>query len=134
LSEIEDLDALKPPERKIKIGGKVIDVSNIPFDVSLDVIRNLPTLIKMGKMVKAGEFDDNVKEVNGKSMEDCLKLLLDVVKKVLKNANSEIDDNWIEKNISFSQMVRLTQIIMEPVISSLGTGEDQKKTEQKKSS
>jgi hypothetical protein len=133
LSDIEDLDALKPPERKIKIGGKVIDVSNIPFDVSLDVIRNLPILIKMGKMIKAGGIEDSVEEVNGKSMEDCLKLLYDVVKKVLKNADPEIDDDWIEKNISFSQMVRLTQIIMEPVMSSLGTEDGQKKTEQKKS-
>lgn len=134
MSEIEDLDALKPPERKIKIGGKVIDVSNIPFDVSLDVIRNLPTLVKMGKMVKAGETFDNVEEVEGKSIEDCLRLLHDVVKKVLKNADPEINDDWIGKNIGFSQMIRLTQIIMEPVMSSLGTGDSQKKTEQKKSS
>ena len=128
--EIIDLDVIKPKPRQVKIQGRVIDVSLIPFDVTLEMAEHFNTFVKLGKAFKgmstnklmAGDMDT---DIDGKSIKDVLSLLHRCTVRILTNADSEITEEWVQKNISSEQMILLIQKMLEPLMEQWGK---QKKT------
>ena len=124
--EIIDLDVIKPKPRQVKIQGKVIDISLIPFDVTLEMAEHFNTFVKLGKSFKgmstnklmAGDMDT---DIDGKSIKDVLSLLHRCTVRILTNADSEITEEWVQKNISSEQMILLIQKMLEPLMEQWGT-------------
>jgi hypothetical protein len=122
--ELIDLDVIKPKPRQVKIQGKVIDISLIPFDVTLEIAEHFGTFVKLGKAfgekgadkLKSGNID-----IDGGSVKDALQLLHKCTIQILTNANPEITEEWVRKNISSEQMLLLIQKMLEPLIKQWGT-------------
>jgi hypothetical protein len=124
--ELIDLDVIKPKPRQVKIQGKIIDISLIPFDVTLEMAEHFDTFVKLGKSLKgvsmnklkAGEIDT---DINGKSIKDALSLLHRCTVRILTNADPEITEEWVQKNVSSEQMMLLIQKMLEPLMEQWGT-------------
>ena len=111
--EILDLDAIKPKERKFKIGGKEIDVTVIPFDVMLDIVDNIDKF----KLITANlEEPDKLSAGDLKDIRELLQLLFDTTVKVCSNSNKAINKEWLQKNVDMTQMIKLLAFIIGPLM------------------
>jgi hypothetical protein len=112
MSEIVDLKTLKPEELVIRIADKNINISNIPFEIALDVIEKV----------------DELKEDENYSKRKLMLIFQDIVIKVLHEADSSIDEKWVRKNVNAFQMMRLIDRIVNPILDGLGIGGQQNNT------
>lgn len=101
--KIVDLDVIKPQQKKIKIAGKEIDLSIIPFERILDVIENIDTV------------DENDKGYTKAILGNFNKVMRDI----LKDSDKEITDEWIDKNIDYTRMLALIQEIIMPLFQDM---------------
>ena len=106
MSEIIDLKTLKPDEMIIKIADKNIKISNIPFEIALDMIEKM----------------DELKEDEKYSNRKILNLFKDIVIKVLHEADETINEKWVQKNVNAYQMMILIDKIVNPILDNLGMG------------
>jgi len=104
MAEIVDLKTLKPDELVIRIEGREIKVSNIPFEIALDMIAKF----------------DKLQENKTHSNREMMLLFRDIVVAVLHEADSGIDDEWVRKNVNAFQMMRLIEKIVDPMLDALG--------------
>jgi len=104
MAEIVDLKTLKPDELVIRIADKEIKVSNIPFEVAVDVI---------------AKFDELQKEKDYSNREMMI-VFRDIVVAVLHEADGDIDGEWVRKNVNAFQMMRLIEKIVDPMLDALG--------------
>ena len=112
MSEIVDLKTLKPEELVIRIADKNINISNIPFEIALDVIEKV----------------DELKEDENYSKRKLMLIFQDIVIKVLHEADNSIDEKWVRKNVNGFQMMRLIDKIVNPILDGLGIGGQQGNT------
>jgi|GEM_PF-2575316 len=112
MSEIIDLKTLKPDELIIRIANKDINISNIPFEIALDVIEKFDEL----------KLDENY------SKRKLLIIFQDIVVKMLHEADNSIDEKWIRKNVNAFQMMRLIDKIVNLILDGLGIGGKQDNT------
>lgn len=112
MSEIVDLKTLKPDELIVRIADREITISNIPFEIALDVIEKV----------------DELKEDENYSKRKLLIIFQDIVVKMLHEADNSIDEKWIQKNVNAFQMMRLIDKIVNPILDGLGIGGQQKNT------
>jgi len=111
-NEIIDLDAIKPKGKKFKIGGKVIEIDFIPFEVTLDIAEHYDEFMKLGD----GKTD-------GTGMRTVMDTMYKAVIKILNRADKEITEEWVKDNISGQQMTILIQKLMTPMVEQFGEGE-----------
>jgi hypothetical protein len=104
MSEIIDLKTLKPDELIIRIADKNINISNIPFEIALDVIEKF----------------DELKEDENYSKRKLMFIFQDIVIKVLHEADNSIDEKWVKKNVNGFQMMLLINKIVNPILDGLG--------------
>lgn len=112
--EIIDLDVISPPKRIVKVKGKEIDVSVIPFKVTVKMMKYATEFQKLGKMVEDGEVEDEGQ------MATHLETMFDITRDILKNADDEIDDKWIDRNLSGKQVILLINNMMGFVLAEFG--------------
>jgi len=101
--QIVDLDAVKPQKKIIRLAGKDIDVSIIPFEKVLDMIDKI----------------DAAEEDKPGYTKMILGTFSGVMKDILKESNSEITDEWIQKNIDSTRMLKLINEIIIPLMRDL---------------
>ena len=104
MAEIIDLKVLKPEELIVQIADKEINISNIPFEIALDVIEKM----------------DELGEENNISKRKLLSVFKDIAIQVLHDADNSIDEKWIRKNVNAFQMMRLIDKIVNPILDGLG--------------
>lgn len=107
--EILDLDAIRPQKRYFKLSGKQIDITIMPFDVILDIAENMDKFQAL-----------NQGEAKGEDLKIAMKLLYNITLKVCKNADSEINEEWLTKNADIMQMIALMQFIIKPLLEKVG--------------
>jgi len=113
MPEIVDLKTLKPDDIIIELGDKKINISNIPFEVALDIIDKV----------------DELREEKDYSKRKLLSMFRDIVIKVLHEADPEIDEKWVRKNVNAFQMMILIDKIVNPILKGLGMGVTTQETE-----
>ena len=96
--EIINLDAMRPKKQIIKVAGKSIDTSMISFGIILELI---------DKMEGLGD------EKNTKKM---LSTFGETIDQVLKEADKEIDDEWIKEHINGFMYMTLIDKIVTPLL------------------
>jgi hypothetical protein len=109
MKQILDLETLKPEELVVRVAGREIDISNIPFEIALDVL-------------------EQVDELRGKenyTKRELLKIFQGIVINVLHAADESIDETWVRKNVNAFQMMRLIDRIVNPILDGLGMGDTQ---------
>ena len=112
MPEIVDLKTLKPDELIIELGDKKIKISNIPFEVALDIIEKM----------------DEFQEDKDYSKRKLLNMFRDIVIEVLHEADPEINEKWVRKNINAFQMMKLIDKIVNPILEGLGIGNATRET------
>ncbi len=123
MAEIVDYDKLRKdrPEKKFKLGGKVIDYSFIPAKISLDALKM---------------YDDIDKDDPGEREID---RVFDIVMSVIKanNNDEELTKDWLLENADFSILMMeqgdvkgIIPLIVEQV-NNIKSGEGEGKNAQK---
>lgn len=112
--EIIDLDVISPPKRIVKVKGKDIDISIIPFKVTVRMMQHAADFQKLGKMVENGDVNDE------SQMAVHLETMFDITRDILKNSDDDIDDKWIDRNLSSKQVILLINKIMGFVFEEFG--------------
>ena len=115
--EIIDLDVISPPKRIVRVKGKDIDISVIPFNVTIKLMKYAAEFKKLGEMVEDGTVNDESQEG---SMATHLETMFDITRDILKNSDEDIDDKWIDRNLSGKQVILLINKIMGFVFEEFG--------------
>ena len=109
MKQILDLETLKPDELVVKVAYREINISNIPFEIALDVLEKVDDLREKGSYTKR----------------KLLEVFQGIVVDVLHAADESIDETWVRKNVNAFQMMRLIDKIVNPILDGLGMGETQ---------
>lgn len=102
---IIDLDVINPEPKYVKIKGKKIDVSFVPFGCLLDIIE------------KIDKYDINSGETPPTRI--MLEAFSDVINKLLKAGDESITDEWISQNLDGAQILKLIGELIMPLLNEL---------------
>ncbi len=109
MEEIIDLDIIRPKEKKVKLAGKIVDVSYVPCGVTFEVdelIRELEGL----DLKKLGSD----KVLQKKGFDAALKLC----SLFFSTNDPEMTESWFKKNVSIDQMNILVDAIRSALLES----------------
>ena len=101
--EIIDLDAMRPKKQIIIIAGKKFNTSKIPFGITLELIDKM----------------DDVNTKKGKTTKNMLSVFGDTVDDILKEANNEIDDEWLKENVGSYEKLILIEKVVTPLMEEM---------------
>lgn len=102
MEDIVDLDIIRPKARKVKLAGKVIDVSFIPCGVTFeidDLIRQLTSL------------DQDKMSTDPETMKKGFDLTVELCSIFATIKNPEMTKDWFMKECSVEQMGVLSKMI-----------------------
>jgi len=122
--KIQDLDALRPEPKSVRIGGQDIDVSFIPCGITFDVdeIMNEIRSLDQKKILTGGE-----------EARKAFNLSVRLCSKFCSYRYSEMDEDWFMKNASPIQVQAFAEAISEALTKAyLGVGNPQKAARTKK--
>ena len=97
-----DLDVLKPEERKLTLGGKEFDLTEIP-------------------MILASEFMDMREEMMTIVTDETINRevylkIMDLFARILQLSHPDIDRDWLVKRITISRLKPFLDFILESII------------------
>lgn len=95
MSEIIDLDILRPAKKIIRLNGKEIDVSFIPTAITFDIDKMLGELRKISKKDI---------EKGGEGCRKAFELSIDICATFVENAYPEMDRKWFIQNTTAPQV------------------------------
>ncbi len=98
---IINLDAMRPEKQVIKIAGKSINTSKISFGIILDMIDKMEGM------------DDK------KNTKRMLSMFGGIINQILKEADNEINDEWIKEHIDGFMYMTLIDKIVTPLLDSV---------------
>jgi len=128
--EIIDLNEIAPPKRLVRIKDKEIDVSIIPFKITLEMMKHQTEFMELGKMVESGKIED---KSQSEQVVRRLETMFEITKRLLKNSDPDIDDDWVDKNLSSRQVILLINRIMEFMFDEFGEPKKAEKPQAKES-
>ncbi len=100
-----DLDAVRPEKRVVKLAGKEIDVTVIPFECMLDIIDKLDSF-------QALEKDS----ADGAAVKGALEFLYQTTLRVCQVSDKKITDEWLREHADVVQMVQLMSFVVAPLM------------------
>ena len=100
--EIINLDVMRPDKQIIVIAGKEIDTSLISFGIMVELV---------GKLESVDDAKTDTKHM--------FEIFGETMTKILKEADSTIDDKWIKKHIGGFQMLTLINKVVTPLMSNI---------------
>ena len=127
--EIINLDEIAPPKRIIQIRDKKIDISIIPFNITLEMMKHSSEFSKLGEMVKDGTIHS---KAQGEQIVQRMETLFGIMKKILHNSDPEINDTWVDQNMSSKQVILVMNKIMEYIFEEFGDSKNAEAPQQEK--
>ena len=112
MSEVLDLDVLRPTAKNIRLGGKEIDVSFIPCGITFEVDRIIREM---------QGFDRKKLEENGDETLRAFELTLDLCVLFCSVNNPELDKDWFRRNTSPGQVQLMAESIRDSLLASYST-------------
>lgn len=113
MSNIVDLDILRPEARSIKLNGKVFDVSYIPTGCTFEVDAIVRELQNIALEAGAKEITNDINATR-KAFDLTIRLCVAFV----SHKSPEMDDQWFRKNTSPQQVKVFAESIKEALVSS----------------
>lgn len=105
MSNVVDLDVLKPEPRIVKIGGKSIDVSFIPCGITFSIDQIIRKLSK----VKPEEIE---------TTSDAFDLTVELCATFVAHEYPEMDEAWFRKNTSAGQIKMFAEAVKDALMAS----------------
>ena len=106
---IEDLDALRPEPRRVKIGGHEIDVSFVPCGITFDVDRIVQDINAIGiSQITA----------NGEETRKAFNLSIELCSVFCSRKHPELDVVWFNDNVDAMQIRAFVDAIREALARS----------------
>lgn len=103
MTEVLDLDVLRPEPRKVKIGGKEIDASYVPIAITWEVDELVNELMKYQDVEKLRN--------DGKTARDVLRLGCRLCAVFSSWQHKELTAEWFEKNADAQQIFQFVEVI-----------------------
>lgn len=100
-----DLDAVRPEKRLVKLAGKEIDVTVIPFEVMLDIVDKLDSF-------QALEKDGS----DGAAVKGVLEFLYKTMLRVCQVSDKSLTEDWLREHTDVVQMVQLMGFVVAPLL------------------
>lgn len=98
MSLVLDLDVFKPTESKeVKLDGKTFDLTEIPFEISVQIYGLIPVVEKIEKEGKISRED----------YETIFRLVFDL----FKMSDSNLDEMWLRKRITHKNFDKLMPFV-----------------------
>ena len=109
MTNVIDLDILRPDQQIIKIGGKEIDVSFVPCGITFDLDAIVQQLTKLDtKRIKS----------DPKEMRRAFELGVELCAVFCSHKYPEMDSNWFKDNASGEQIKVFTESIQKALMDS----------------
>ena len=134
MSEVLDLDILKPPARIVKLNGIEFDVSFVPTGITFEVdgiVRELEVVVKAIEEETGSSGNDALYDAANSNSEHAHKAYELGVRLCVAFCHEypEMDEDWFMKNTSPTQVGFFSEAIQEALVQSYkGVAEYQKKT------
>ena len=112
MSEVLDLDILRPTPKNIRLGGKEIDVSFIPCGITFEVDK----IIR-----KMQGYDPKKLEEGGEETLSAFESTLDLCVLFCSVDNPELDKKWFQRNTSPAQVQLMAEAIRDSLLASYNT-------------
>jgi hypothetical protein len=100
-----DLDAVRPEKRIVKLAGKEIDVTVIPFECMLDIVDKLDTFQALEK-----------NGADGPAVKGALEFLYKTTVRICQVADKKITEDWLREHADVVQMVQLMSFVVAPLM------------------
>ena len=104
MAEVVDLDALRPTEITVKLGGNEIDVSYMPCGITFEVDEIVKRLTA---------YDMATVQKGGKETDEVFDIALELCSVFCSHKHPEMTVKWFEENTDPLQVNRLATIIQE---------------------
>ena len=115
MSDVIDLDILRPKPKAVKLGSKQIDVSFIPSGITFDADR----LIK-----ELSGFDEEEVQEDLVKGEEAFEKSLELCALFLSVQHPELDIDWLKKHTDVIQIRTLVDTLKETLIASYAGAEE----------
>jgi len=112
--KIEDLDVLRPPEEKIKLGGKILDISFIPSGIAFSLLQKQDKLVKLQKRAQKNPDDDEASR-------EVFELMAEICAELTSYQHKEMDIEWLRTKTNIQQLTKLMQLVINSVMRSTET-------------
>jgi hypothetical protein len=99
--QVLDFEDFIPEEKFVKLKDKQFNVSEIPFEIALQVNQVLPVLTDLA----AG------KEIE----EENFKKLFKLIYSIFKVSDPELDEAWLQKNLTLPRFNKIITFIFEAI-------------------
>lgn len=109
MSDIVDLDILRPKRISVRLANKTIDVSMIPCGITFEIdklVRDL-MMLDQGKITEGGE-----------ATRSALDLTIKLCATFAGVNNPEMTEEWFRANVDAGQLQKMAEIIRDALIRS----------------
>jgi hypothetical protein len=101
-TNILDLDALRPQSTKVKLGGRVVEVSFIPVGITFEIDRIINEMLHLDmEEAKKGEEE-------GKKAIECM---IELCATFCSVSYPDMDKEWFHKNVDSTQLTGFSDLI-----------------------
>jgi len=109
MSDILDLDIIKPKKQAVRLNGKVIDISFIPCGITFEIDNIVRELMKLNQeeVTKGGEETK-------KALDWTMKLCATFT----SVENPDMNENWFKKHVSAEQANMMAEKIKDTLLRS----------------
>lgn len=109
MEEIMDLDILRPKSRKVKLAGKIIDVSFIPCGVTFEVDALLRELSEINQEKIGNDLEETKKGYN---------LAIQLCSVFVSAQYPEMNEEWFKKSTTSGQLTEIVNAIRDALAES----------------
>lgn len=109
MSEVIDLDILRPEKKCVRLAGKTIDVSMIPCGITFEI----DALMREIMMLDQKKIDGGGEETR-KALDMTIKLCATFA----SVEHPEMTEKWFRQNVSANQTARMADIIKDALLRS----------------
>ena len=109
MSDVVDLDIIRPKKQAVRLAGKVVDVSMIPCGITFEIDKIVRELAGMDQ-TKIGE--------GGEETRKALDLTIRLCSTFTSVDNPDMNELWFRKHVSVEQANKMADIIKDTLLKS----------------
>jgi len=127
MSEVVDLDILRPPPKKVVLAGKEIDVSFVPCAITWEVDRLVKQVYEISEteLGNAADAAEAIKELanNGDATARLFDVTIELCATFCANQHPAMTVDWFKTKTDPAQVNKLSEIIIETLQRSFAGAE-----------
>jgi len=109
VSEVVDLDILRPEKRVVRLAGKLVDVSMIPCGITFEIDQIIRDLMAL---------DQSKVSAGGDETRKALDLSIKLCATFTSVENPEMNEHWFRKRVSAEQTSMMAEELKKTLLDS----------------